>query len=688
MIRPYGRLDIFWPDGRLETFMLRDSQVTIGRSVGCTLVLDVDGVDENHVLIVPSADGARLMVTAQTLETFVDGLAVPMGEVANLNNGDEIQLGSLRLVFRGVDDAPTIPMRTRMEDTQRFRTESQAFRVELQLPHISVTPGSYISLELSVTNTGREAEKYFVEVSGLPPDWLRINRPALVVEPGEAGLIMMNIRPNRHSASQPGDYPVTVVVRPDRNPEAIVRTPLVVRVLPFAGFGIAISNRRLTGSAGFRVHLHNHGSAPVPVHLQALDRQNALDVRLAQATAQLGAGQRVSVAGTVAPRDKRLFGAPRELPFEVVVQSDLLPNFTAAVSGVLVDKPPLPRWALPAFAVGVVLALILMVWGLGGLLGTQPVTPVIESFVVAQGQADIARGEPATVQWTVRDAQRVTLQVGSAAPVELSGVASGVQEVPTTDLAGVITFTLVAVNGEQQVRAERAVDVYRPALVEQFGLSPVPVYRNVVQNLTVTWQGTGLVDGARLRGLDAVGQAAEIALTGESGTYGFAALPQANFTLRLVVTDERQQSFERTLDVSLVDPQCTASTPDVALLSAPVESAAVVERLAQGVSRVISGRSADGLFLLVRAADGREVWGRMRDFACPPDQFNVNDLRVIVVTLPEVGEPTATNAPPPIIVLPSDTPTSTPLPTATPTSTPTASATPIRMVTRTPSVTP
>ncbi|MCU0475085.1 MAG: FHA domain-containing protein, partial [Anaerolineae bacterium] len=105
MIRPYGRLDIFWPDGRLETFMLRDSQVTIGRSVGCTLVLDVDGVDENHVLIVPSADGARLMVTAQTLETFVDGLAVPMGEVANLNNGDEIQLGSLRLVFRGVDDA-------------------------------------------------------------------------------------------------------------------------------------------------------------------------------------------------------------------------------------------------------------------------------------------------------------------------------------------------------------------------------------------------------------------------------------------------------------------------------------------------------------------------------------------------------------------------------------------------------
>lgn len=694
MKKPYGRLDIFWPDGHLETFVLRESQVTVGRASGNTVVLDTDGVDINHLLLTPDGESVRMLSTAHELETFVDGRAVPMGEMMPLSNGDEIQLGPLRLVFRGVDDAPTLPIRMRLDDTQRIQTEAQSFRVELQLPQISVTPGAYISLELSVTNTGREAEKYFIEVSGLPSDWLRVNRPALAVEPGESGLVLMNIRPNRHSTSQPGDYPVIVTVRPDRTPEAVIRTPLVVQVKPFAGFGVAMSSRRLNGKSGFRLHLHNHGSAPVPVHLKAFDRDSALDIRLAQTTAQLGPGQRLSVAGTVAPKDRRLFGATQDMPFEIVVTADQLPNFTAAVVGTMVDKPPLPAWAKPAIVVGAILGVLLIVLGGIGLFNLRTITPVIEAFSVGDGQIEVPRGAPIQVQWTVKDSDRLTLQVGETTPQEVTEVADGVYQVPTDALSGVTTFVLTAYNGTEQTSAERALTFYRPAVIDNLSLTPPVIYRNVVQELTVSWTGQGFSDGVRLRGLEVVGQPAEVISTDEIGVYAFSTLPQTNFTVRLLVSDERGMQFERTLDVVLIDPQCTANRPEVPLLTAPMEAAPVRETLTQGISRIITGRSADGAYLLVRLNDGTEAWARVGDLTCPLDQFDLNDLRVIVVQLPSQSAPTPTTEPPLINVLPTATPTVTPSPSPTtqPTATPTATlpptATLIQMATRTPSPTP
>lgn len=671
----YGRLDIFWPDGHLETFMLRDPQVTVGRAAGNTVVLNADGVDVNHLLLSPNGETVKLLSTASELETFVDGRSVSIGETADLRNGDEIQLGPLRVVFRGVDDAPTLPMRPGLDETQRIRTESYAFRVELQLPQISVTPGAYMSLELSVNNTGPDPEKYFIEVSGLPLDWLRVNRPALAVEPGESGLVLMNIRPNRHSSSQPGDYPVVVTVRPDRAPEAAVRTPLVVRVLPFAGFGVALSSRRLTGKAGFRIHLHNHGSAPVPVHLTAIDRAGALDIRLAQSTATLGPGQRLSVAGMVAPRDRRLFGAAAEIPFIVAVQSEILPHFTAAVAGTVVDKPPLPAWAKPALAVGALLAVLLVIFGAVGLFNQRAVTPVIEDFRVGDGVAEVPRGQPVSAQWDVRDAERLTLQVGSGEPVEVSG---SPYEVPTDALAGTVVVRLTAYNGDQTAQSERLLTVYRPAVIDNIRVSPATVYRNVVQNFTISWEGSGFADGVRLRGLDTLGQPVEVVSADEIGSFSFAALPQSNFTVRLLAVDERGIAFERTLDVVLADPQCTVNRPDVPLLTAPFEGASVREVLDQGVSRTVTGRSADGTFLLVRLVDNTEAWARLADLTCPSNQFNINDLRVVVVQPPADLPPTPTNAPPPVTVFPSMTPS------LTPTLTPTLTLAPFIMATATP----
>jgi hypothetical protein len=351
----------------------------------------------------------------------------------------------------------------------------------------------------------------------------------------------------------------------------------------------------------------------------------------------------------------------------------------------VVDKPPLPVWAKPAMVAGVILAVLLIILGVASLVNLRPITPVIETFSVGQGQLEITRGTPVQLQWTTKDTERLTLQVGDAPPQDVTEVSGGVYQVPTDTLTGQVTFRLVAYNGNQQANSEQTLRVYRAAVIDDLRVMPAVVYRNVVQELTVTWTGQGFTDGIRLRGLESVGQPAEIISVDEIGVYTFSTLPQTNFTVRLLVSDERGIEFERTFDVILLDPQCTVNRSEIPLLTTPSEQGVIREVLTQGVSRIITGRSADGGYLLVRLTDGSEAWARVGDFTCPSEQFDINDLRVIVVQLPTPSAPTATTEPPLIIVLPTATPTNTPSPspTITPSSTSTSSATPTATLTLT-----
>lgn len=110
MKKAYGRLDIFWPDGRVETALLTDDVTDVGRLGNSQVVIDHDGVDASHLRLSRTKQGAILHALTQKFETFVDSVAVKPGASVPLNGGEEIQLGSLRVVFRVVDDSPTLPM--------------------------------------------------------------------------------------------------------------------------------------------------------------------------------------------------------------------------------------------------------------------------------------------------------------------------------------------------------------------------------------------------------------------------------------------------------------------------------------------------------------------------------------------------------------------------------------------------
>ena len=134
MNKAYGRLDIFWPEGRLETFVLRENSLLVGRDASNDLVIDYSGVDSTHIRIDRRPEDVVMTPLSPTLETFIDGVAAAAEKPVLLRGGEEIQLGSLRIVYRMVDDTATIPLMMPVEDTQRIESDSAPFRIELQLP--------------------------------------------------------------------------------------------------------------------------------------------------------------------------------------------------------------------------------------------------------------------------------------------------------------------------------------------------------------------------------------------------------------------------------------------------------------------------------------------------------------------------------------------------------------------------
>ncbi|NJO85074.1 MAG: hypothetical protein HC828_21555 [Blastochloris sp.] len=232
-------------------------------------------------------------------------------------------------------------------------------------------------------------------------DWVE---PDLVVAPDETALVIISFKPLRRSDSAPGDYPVTVNVRPLDEPTQVLQAMLTLRLLPFGGFGMALESTELDVDGLFRLHLHNQGSAPLALSISKRDRDETLLLTLASESLVLQPGQRKLVEGKVRPAQSRLVGSPRQHSFDLLVRSGDAAGFVMATRAYLPEKPLLPTWAAYAVGGSVLLAGLLVVAALLLLLA-RPVNPQIISFSVHDVR--LTQGELLIVDWQTRDADQI-----------------------------------------------------------------------------------------------------------------------------------------------------------------------------------------------------------------------------------------------------------------------------------------
>ena len=79
-----------------ETFPLETERVTVGRSPDCEIFLDDVTVSRKHAVLVRSGDGFTIADEGSLNGTFVNKRRV---ENAELEDGDELQIGKYRLTF-------------------------------------------------------------------------------------------------------------------------------------------------------------------------------------------------------------------------------------------------------------------------------------------------------------------------------------------------------------------------------------------------------------------------------------------------------------------------------------------------------------------------------------------------------------------------------------------------------------
>lgn len=656
----YGRLDVFWPDGKLENIALKADNVSIGRSIGNVIPFETDTLSRYHVNIYRDSSGVHIQDLESANGTFVDGVRLKANQPTLLSGGEEIQIGYLRMTFHRLDDSPTMQLAA-MEDTQRIQRETRAFRMEVQPPPIAVAPCAYTSAEISIFNNSDKQENYQVAITGMPDNWIRISRSTIEVAPQESAVVLVNIKPLRRSDSVPGVYNVVASVRTQSKASDVLEAPFKVTILPFAGFGLALGSPRVGMGDRFKLHVHNQGSAPLPIQVSGRSKAQDMQFILNPSQLTLNPGQRFQIIGEIRPGRRRWLGNTTEYPFDLVVQSMDNARFTAATTGRVLEKPPLPVWGGAAVGVVAFFALALILLGSLALLNRVP-EPEVVSFTINNGSRQIAQGQPLLLDWQTENADFVTVQVNdqivlSQQPTSAEGVIVDTQAFQAFN--GSLNISVIASRDGQDNAIETLTLSISDTVAEpQFTISPQPLIRYVVQTATIRYNVPG-ASGITISGsgLDEVLQQDLILPPGNSAEISIPILPVNDFSMTLSANTEAETTLQETINVLLVDPACAPiGTSAVNVYTQPDLNSTIATSIDPGTRVVINGRA--GAWLRFSPPDlTADAWGQRTSFACDTS-FNVEDLREVVIdVLLSTRTPTPTIAAP-ITVVPR---TSTPL---------------------------
>ncbi len=614
------------------TFPLVENSISVGRSTGNTIPLDTNTISRYHFSL--SHDGQKTLITDMESAngTFVDGERLTPNTPRELDGGDEIQIGDLRLIYHQLDEMATQPVKAVEDTTQRIEVAAPNFRLDVIGPPAPFSPGAHMSAEINITNTSTIAQRYGIEVSGMPAEWIRLDRSEVLVDPQHSEQVLINFRPARRSDSRPGDYKVQVRAYQADKPEQKVDAQLVVRVLPFGGFGMALEKSLINTGEPFRLHLHNQGSAPLPLNVVCRAKENDLRFMIPAPQSTLMPGARFILSGTITPQKPSLWGKPRTHTFDIQVTSGDAAHFLAVARAKYIEKPLLPSWTPLALASAALVGIVAVILVLAFLF--RPVRPPkITAFTV--NKAQVAQGEDISLSWVVEDASNLSLSVNSKTVIDRISTETTGLTLDTSGLSGNVVLELVGENGNQMASAVQTITVYQPLGQITFQSTPNQLVRYVVQNLSITWNVPGAVK-TRLSGLETfTNTSLQPEYTAQETLTGLAGIPDQALHLVLYAEDSAGNQQQQTLDIPVVNPECLPAGPPVTLYNGPDVRYQVVGTVPAGAAVVVDAQDGSGQWLRARLQGGLSGWGIRSEFACA-QTFNTADLvkELNVPTLP------------------------------------------------------
>lgn len=658
----YARLDIYWPDGKIESYLLEAPTVTVGRASDNTIVLDTETVSRHHFSITHTSSSTYLNDLESENGVIIDGKPLKSYEAHMLDGVEELQVGFLRIVYHPMDESVTVPMKSADFDTQRSSANTE-FAVSLDVSQVDVWPASSASAELAITNHLSQPRRFSIKISGMPSEWIRVNRPELELSAQDTTYVLINIKPPRRPDVRPQDYTITIEVTPKDRTESTLRATLPVRLHGFGGFGMQLSTQTVEPGTPLMLTLQNFGSEELTIALSGRSKDNSLQARFSMPRVTLAAGSRSQVKVDVVPTQRPWVGQPRTSSFVVVAQAQNASRFIAAQEAQAVITPKFTPLMMASALAGLAIVVALLAIVLSALRGSA--APTLENLRV--NRTDLTPGEDFTLSWDATNAELYRISINQVLVAEVPGNQRSIT-LSTADYTDDITVAVVALNGERSVLRQLVVDITVPLRIVSFTSEPTRLVRNVISGLALSWdaQGAQAVSISGLEGFTNAPIPDELAAQGQLNTLtGYAVEP---LNLALTARDERGNTISQTIRVDVTDAICTTTTTTI-LHDGPSTEHQQVSTVNENTPLTVVARDQSGSWLRVGLPGDLSVWGMAADMRCA-DTFRISDLRVEIV-------PTATPEP---VIVPTATLTPTPvapppLPTRAP-ATPTTPATP------------
>src|SRR5260221_3527867 len=613
----YGRVDVYWPDGPIESYQLEKSSVAIGRSPGNDIVIDTNAISRYHISLAYKDQQVVLEDLESVNGTYVDGTRIKAHEPLTLRGGEEIQLGDIRVIYQPLEDPDAnattrpMPMMPNAQELRRVEVQMPKFKVELDPPLQPVTPGAYIQATLTVTNTGNVIDHYEIEVDGIPYEWVRLDRPQVVLEPEVDAQILISFKPLRRSESAPGDYPVTVRVFADSSKDQPAEAPMLLRLRAYSGFGMVLGTPRITSAEAFELHVHNQGSGLLALAFSGEAPGNKLMFNIQPPTLGLGPGERKTIRGTVQSRQKPLLGTAFEQRFDLLARSQDASGFVAAVEGTLVEKPILPFW-VPTLLIPLALALVIGSVLFGLAVFGRPNAPTIATF--SGSSAKRFAGATRTLSWALQDSNDLVLRLDNGAPVKVDPKVAAYPQ--TLNSVGDHIFVLEAHYGTQVATQQLTVSVVGKALkINAFSVTPKPMLRNGRQNLNINWN----VDGAisiSFFGLEALTGKPDDVGHPPIGQLALQGTPRDTVELKMVASADDGSQVQQAVTVEIKDPICKIVDAGATMRSGPSENYPVVRSLSANSQVTPDGQHPSQLWIHLTPSPDPQAWVAASDLDC------------------------------------------------------------------------
>lgn len=243
--------------------------------------------------------------------------------------------------------------------TQRHSTSGQ-LSVIVTPVNSEVTPGDETDIRIDLFSRGAELEDFRLSIQGLPPDWFRLSKTVLTLQPGGRETITLTIRPPQDSTARSGLHRYHLLVSAESDSEELAAIAGVVTVKPFARFITSMRPRDLVNDGTCYIWIENEGNFETSYTISGLAESEDIAFEYITPRVNIGPGEEAMATLQVAIQDRPLVGSPQQLPFQIRV--DTASSDSQLIDAVIELRPPWPTWVA---SVALIMAVLLIGLGVG-----------------------------------------------------------------------------------------------------------------------------------------------------------------------------------------------------------------------------------------------------------------------------------------------------------------------------------